>query len=523
MLNYVKILINYRRMKSMMFNKHDKEFLLYGFEEFCIEKEQLRSQTVTTYLRIMEVYFDQVIINKIHNNDYVGLFDEKNLMQIRSIIKNNALRATFLNFLDFLKDADFLDDDYEVFQINQKITNILTGENKKAERNVEILTPKEVKNLFEGKFDYKTIEEEIVAPLIVALSFFCMFKQNEIFKLKLSDVDLKKRSIRNMKYTENINMVEYIKVNDTLYRILQNYIEYRASLNTEFEELIIIQNKPINMNSLNKMLSVYKRVDNNSKLGNKNIHCEMLIRTMIHYQLQRNVDEALYNIFGIFKNMNEDIKSIFNQYIEDKRNENLNNYIQLIDVEELLPYSNKIQFEELKANKLNQLETSRSKENFEELFVEYSPEYDITINDLEDYELGNSRNQELNKVTIQRLVRNSTIADKLKEYYNFQCQLCNYQLRKSDGGFTAEAHHIQPYNKVHKGDDTTKNLIILCPNCHTQFDDLYFAIEPETHLVHCIFEDDDYHLTQLILKHKLDEKYLKYTWQLFQQKKDKIL
>ncbi|WP_408606687.1 HNH endonuclease signature motif containing protein [Domibacillus epiphyticus] len=69
----------------------------------------------------------------------------------------------------------------------------------------------------------------------------------------------------------------------------------------------------------------------------------------------------------------------------------------------------------------------------------------------------------------------------------------------------------------------TRNLIVLCPNCHSQFDDFYFAIDLETRAVHCIFEEDEpYHQASLNIVHELDPKYLEYAWCIFNKKKKSI-
>lgn len=67
------------------------------------------------------------------------------------------------------------------------------------------------------------------------------------------------------------------------------------------------------------------------------------------------------------------------------------------------------------------------------------------------------------------------------------------------------------------GDDNIKNLIVLCPNCHSQFDYLYYAINPQTMEIHCIDNNDEKHLAQLYFVdgHQLGKKYLEYTWNLF--------
>ena len=73
---------------------------------------------------------------------------------------------------------------------------------------------------------------------------------------------------------------------------------------------------------------------------------------------------------------------------------------------------------------------------------------------------------------------------------------------------------------MHKGDDTIGNMIVLCPNCHSQFDNLFYAIHPNTKVVHCIDENNQFHLKKMefIGEHELEEKYLTYTWKLFKKR-----
>ncbi|WP_420491589.1 HNH endonuclease [Neobacillus drentensis] len=117
------------------------------------------------------------------------------------------------------------------------------------------------------------------------------------------------------------------------------------------------------------------------------------------------------------------------------------------------------------------------------------------------------------KVTIQRLVRDTKISQTLKSSYN-QCQLCRIRLRKPSGEYITEAHHIRPYNKQHLGDDNIRNLIVLCPNCHVLFDNLFFAIDPNTYKVHNI-EDSETRDLFFVSGHQLGQEYLLYTWNLF--------
>jgi predicted restriction endonuclease len=123
-------------------------------------------------------------------------------------------------------------------------------------------------------------------------------------------------------------------------------------------------------------------------------------------------------------------------------------------------------------------------------------------------------------ISIHKLARDVKLAVNLKELYNHQCQVCSIQLRVANG-YKSEAHHIQPYNESHKGDDCWSNMLVVCPNCHLQFDELYYAIEPNTLVIHCFDETNVFHGSKIQLQpgHQLDNKYLEYAWNRFLEMK----
>lgn len=153
----------------------------------------------------------------------------------------------------------------------------------------------------------------------------------------------------------------------------------------------------------------------------------------------------------------------------------------------------------------------------------YSKENEVNIDDLSNFLYGVSKNNlRGKKVGIYKLIRDSVKASFIRNQYD-KCQIikCSSKVKSSRGEFIKEAHHIQQYNQKHGGDDCTANLIVLCPNCHAQFDDLYYAIDPETLLVHCLDENDEKHLSEIHLLewHHFGKDYLDYVWYLFLKNK----
>lgn len=126
------------------------------------------------------------------------------------------------------------------------------------------------------------------------------------------------------------------------------------------------------------------------------------------------------------------------------------------------------------------------------------------------------QNKQTKEVSMTKWVRNSTLARSLKELYVHTCQCCGKSF-PSRTGYLSEAHHVQPYNETHQGDDAWENMIVVCPTCHGWFDDFYFAIHPTTMKLHCFDPNHPLHgkLFQTKESHRLDVTYLNYAWSMF--------
>lgn len=86
------------------------------------------------------------------------------------------------------------------------------------------------------------------------------------------------------------------------------------------------------------------------------------------------------------------------------------------------------------------------------------------------------------QTTTLRIIRDTQQARKVKELYDYHCQVCNTRLEGSAGPY-AEAAHIRPLGAPHNGPDTLDNLLCLCPNHHVLFDYGGFTIDTDLFLV----------------------------------------
>lgn len=70
---------------------------------------------------------------------------------------------------------------------------------------------------------------------------------------------------------------------------------------------------------------------------------------------------------------------------------------------------------------------------------------------------------------VTRIVRSTPVSNWIKRLYNGTCQVCGIRL-EVPGGVIAEGAHIRPVGRPHAGPDTPGNMLCLCPNHHSQFD-----------------------------------------------------
>ncbi len=89
--------------------------------------------------------------------------------------------------------------------------------------------------------------------------------------------------------------------------------------------------------------------------------------------------------------------------------------------------------------------------------------------------------------TISRKVRNTAKGENLKLLYKCKCQVCGYRIRVPRLGSAGyvEVHHLRPLGGKHQGRDNWDNMLVVCPNCHAEFDALAMAIEPKSSRITC--------------------------------------
>jgi putative restriction endonuclease len=72
--------------------------------------------------------------------------------------------------------------------------------------------------------------------------------------------------------------------------------------------------------------------------------------------------------------------------------------------------------------------------------------------------------------TVQRIVRNTIVAQEVKKAHGDRCQVCGARLELPEGKTYSEAAHVQPLGLPHNGPDIAENILCLCPTDHVRFD-----------------------------------------------------
>ncbi len=72
--------------------------------------------------------------------------------------------------------------------------------------------------------------------------------------------------------------------------------------------------------------------------------------------------------------------------------------------------------------------------------------------------------------TAYRILRDTAVAQRVKQWHRFECQVCGRTLELPGGRRYAEGHHIRPLGSPHNGPDVSANVLCLCPNHHAELD-----------------------------------------------------
>ena len=109
-------------------------------------------------------------------------------------------------------------------------------------------------------------------------------------------------------------------------------------------------------------------------------------------------------------------------------------------------------------------------------------------------------------VTSDRQIRDSALAQKLKEEYDFTCQICGTRLDSPSGPY-AEAAHIKPLGRPDDGPDIKTNMLCLCPNHHKLMDYGGIVIDSNYRIIQ-VLDGKQLGILRISHRHRISQEYL---------------
>ncbi|MFF2407313.1 YDG/SRA domain-containing protein [Streptomyces sp. NPDC058092] len=114
--------------------------------------------------------------------------------------------------------------------------------------------------------------------------------------------------------------------------------------------------------------------------------------------------------------------------------------------------------------------------------------------------------------TVERIVRDTAVVRRVKEWHEYTCQVCGLALTVGpEGKSYAEGAHIQALGGSAGGPDVEGNVLCLCPNCHVRLDRGALYLTDNLHVVDRYAEG----LTSLpvplrtVERHRVGERFLR--------------
>ncbi len=135
------------------------------------------------------------------------------------------------------------------------------------------------------------------------------------------------------------------------------------------------------------------------------------------------------------------------------------------------------------------------------------------------YDIGETKKNRRVKTNVLRVIRDTKISAKLKEEYDYKCQICGNRIYLKNGNhirYYVEAHHLKPFAQIHNGPDIEENIIILCPNHHVEFDYGTIAIDPNDFCTILHKNNKNPYIgKQIEIRHKIGKEFIKYHYNIF--------
>ncbi|MEK3757851.1 hypothetical protein MKZ07_05360 [Paenibacillus sp. FSL P4-0338] len=210
--------------------------------------------------------------------------------------KSSTARAALRNLLECFKEKKRIDA-AEYLLILERIQQFFEKEEKKQ---VIFLSQDQINFLLSSRIEYTKKQQAYkeVLSATIALSYYFVFDQDLIFKLKNSDVDIDNRRIRNLRAEAENKACKWLTIGDEAYEMLIPYIQTRQNSSPN-ASLLYIRGIPANNSNINYLFSILKSKANYNFLQTT-VDVRGIIRSRILNDLYRTEGKAAIDFLRIF-------------------------------------------------------------------------------------------------------------------------------------------------------------------------------------------------------------------------------
>lgn len=221
------------------------------------------------------------------------------------------------DFIGFMNEREVNKDTTDYLNIKNELDNYQTT----TENTKDFFNKDDIDYLLSFQYEYgkkRGIEAQLVAPLIIALSYYLLFEQMHISNLQIADVDLLNSRIKNPRASSNIFVKQWIPLNDTVIELLRRYLDYRSqfSLLKDNDKLIVLNGQKLDNRSINEVLNIFNDTKGNTNRLSTRVNLQKIIRTRILFDLEETNGHSLIDFFlliGLKKNTQ--LKTAIEEYL----------------------------------------------------------------------------------------------------------------------------------------------------------------------------------------------------------------
>ena len=137
----------------------------------------------------------------------------------------------------------------------------------------------------------------------------------------------------------------------------------------------------------------------------------------------------------------------------------------------------------------------------------------VAVNDLDNDQIALPTKRRTTSHSF--IVRDIKQTRKVKDLYQYSCQICGLHIENFRGKKHADGAHIRGLGVPHHGPDQANNILCLCPNHHKMFDFGSIVIRSDLKVIDLLSGKETDYCLDIKDEHQLDRAQLKYHYDFF--------